>query len=179
MEKFYIPVILGTAREGRQSEKIAHFIANILGGYDEIETGVIDVQDYLFGKTITPWYDNTEAHEWKEIVKHVDGFVIVSPEYNHSFPGELKILLDSGEKDDYKRKPMALCGVSAGGLGGARVVEHLQQVVVALGAIPVPEPLYFSNVGDSDPNDDPDLFRPNVEHMADELLWHAVKLRKE
>lgn len=177
MEKLYIPVVLGTAREGRQSEKIAHFIASVLGSYDEIETGVIDVREYLFGSTIAPWGGDGRTNEWKEIVKHVDGFVIVSPEYNHSYPGELKILLDAGDRENYARKPIALCGVSSGGLGGARVVEQLQQVVTSLQAIPVPQPLYFSNVEDSDPNDDPDLFRPNVEHMANELLWHAKKLR--
>jgi NAD(P)H-dependent FMN reductase len=177
MSKFYIPVLLGTARQGRQSEKIAHFIASVLGEYEEVETGVLDVRDYLWGETIGSWHDDARIQEWKEIVRHVDGFVIVSPEYNHGYPGELKILLDAGDRADYARKPVALCGVSSGGLGGARVVEQLQQVVLALLAIPVAQPLYFSNVEDSDPNNDPDLFRPNVANMTDELLWHARKLR--
>lgn len=177
MEKLYIPVILGTARSERHSEKIAHFIADIVGGYGEIETGVIDVRDYMWGETIGSWQNDRRTQEWKDIVKHVDGFIIVSPEYNHGYPGELKILLDAGERTHYSRKPVALVGVSSGGLGGARIVEQLQQVVIALTAVPIAQPLYFSNVEDSDPNDDPELFKPNVDNLVSELIWFARKLR--
>jgi len=88
----YIPIILGTAREGRQSEKVAKFMLQetLKTG---LETEIIDVHDFRIKAT-----DNTEksplAKKLAEKVNKVDGFIIVSPEYNHGYPGELKMMLD-------------------------------------------------------------------------------------
>jgi NAD(P)H-dependent FMN reductase len=82
---------------------------------------------------------------WKEIVKKSQGLIIVSPEYNHSFPGELKILLDS-LSDEYERIPVAICGVSIGKFGGACMIDHIKQVLVHLGMIPISLSVNFSLV---------------------------------
>lgn len=138
-----IPVILGTARTGRQSEKVATWM---LSRVEEsgAETELIDVRDYRL-----PASDNSEqsdiAKKYIEKIVAADGLVIVSPEYNHGYPGELKMLLDLCFKQ-YGGRPVLLCGVSSGGLGGARVVEQLNQVMTALGMYPIPGPLYFSDV---------------------------------
>lgn len=57
-----------------------------------------------------------------------DGLVIVSPEYNHGYPGEMKLMLDQLYKE-YNRKPVGICGVSSGALGGARMVEQLRLIL--------------------------------------------------
>lgn len=69
--------------------------------------------------------------------------MLVVPEYNHGYLGELKILIDSAYQE-YKGKPIGICGVSSGALGGARVIEQMRQVVVGVRAIPAANAAYFS-----------------------------------
>ena len=129
----YIPVILGTAREGRQSEKAALFMlqkAQEAG----LDSEIIDVRDYRLLAT-----DNTEkspqAQLLAEKAARADGFIIVCPEYNHGYPGELKMLLDM-LFSQYAHKPVGICGVSSGAWGGARMVEQLRVVCLAFHMCP-------------------------------------------
>lgn len=141
----YIPIILGTAREGRQSEKVAGFLfeQSKNAGF---ESEILDVGDYRIPET-----NNTEeipeAKELESKIKKADALIVVSPEYNHGYPGELKMMLDMLYKQ-YKNKPIGICGVSAGGLGGARVVEQLKLVALAFEMKPIKSSLYFSNIKD-------------------------------
>jgi len=99
----YIPIILGTAREGRQSEKVADFILHetLNSG---LESEIIDVRDYRVEAT-----DNTgelpQAKKLLEEISKADGLIIVSPEYNHGYPGELKMMLDM-LYEEYSAKPV-------------------------------------------------------------------------
>lgn len=139
----YIPIILGTAREGRQSEKVAKFVLSEATAAG-IKSDIIDVRDYRLPAT-----DNTGASATaKKLAKRItpaDGLIIVSPEYNHGYPGELKMMLDLLYKE-YFGKPLGICGVSGGGLGGARMVEQLRQVAIEFHMIPIREAVYFSTV---------------------------------
>lgn len=139
----YIPIILGTAREGRYSEKVAQFVFSEVSKND-IETEIIDVRDYILKST-----DNTgesaQAKKLAEKISRADGLMIVSPEYNHGYPGELKMMLDMLYKE-YARKPVAICGVSMGGLGGARMVEQLRLVAIELHMVPIHDAVYFSGI---------------------------------
>jgi len=74
--------------------------------------------------------------------------VIVTPEYNHSFPGELKLLLDSLH-DSYLGKTVGLVGVSSGTLGAARVVDHIKPVLVELKLQLVKQAVHISKVGEA------------------------------
>jgi NAD(P)H-dependent FMN reductase len=74
--------------------------------------------------------------------------VLVVPEYNHSFPGELKLLLDS-LLNEYKGKSVAIVGVSAGMLGGARVIDHIKPVLIELNLHPIKGSVNFMKVGEA------------------------------
>lgn len=141
----YVPIILGTARNGRQSEKAAKFMLEQAVRFG-LESEIVDVRDFKIGAT-----DNTkESPESKKlagIISKADGLIIVSPEYNHGYPGELKMMLDL-LYEEYAGKPVGICGVSIGGLGGARMVEQLRQVVIEFHMVPIREALYFSSVQD-------------------------------
>ncbi|MCX5726397.1 MAG: NAD(P)H-dependent oxidoreductase [Candidatus Saganbacteria bacterium] len=175
----YIPIILGTAREGRQSEKVARFMLLEVKKAG-LETELIDVRDYRVEAT-----DNTEttpqAKSLGEKIKKADGLIVVSPEYNHGYPGELKMLLDMIYKQ-YAKKPLGICGVSAGGLGGARVVEQLRQVFIELRMVPIREALYFPAVQDlfDDKGNikDPASYSSRVKSFLDELLFYASSFKK-
>jgi NAD(P)H-dependent FMN reductase len=141
----YIPIILGTAREGRESEKVARFMLEKAIEFG-LDSEIIDVRDYRLVAT-----DNTKtsdaAKRLMEQVLRADGLVIVSPEYNHGYPGELKMMLDM-LYEEYFGKPVGICGVSSGVFGGARMIEHLVATCVRFHMLPTGEVLYFPKVQD-------------------------------
>lgn len=174
----YIPVILGTAREGRQSEKVAKFLlaqAKNAG----LESEIIDVRDYRIvatDKTITL----PQAKAALPKIEAADGFIIVSPEYNHGYPGELKMFLDMFYAQ-WAKKPVGIAGVSISFMGGGRMVEQLRQVVVELHMHSIREALYFTFVQDlfNEKGDikDPASFRDRTKAFFDELIWYAQTLK--
>lgn len=109
-----------------------------------------------------------------------DGMIIVSPEYNHGYPGELKMMLDEAFKE-YHQKPAAICGVSNGGLGGARMAEVLRIVLIALHMLPVSTAVYFSNIQnlfDESGAIRDESYREKVKKLFDELVWYARALKE-
>ncbi len=162
----YFPIILGTAREGRQSEKVARFMLEELKK-EGIESGIIDVRDYRIEAT-----DNTkkgsEAKRLAEIIGKADGIVIVSPEYNHGYPGELKMMLDL-LYEEYRGKPVLICGVSAGIFGGTRMVEQLRLVCLGLGMVPVSSALYFRNAEEFNESEGNEDYKKSVKRAVEEL----------
>jgi NAD(P)H-dependent FMN reductase len=180
METYFIPVILGTARENRQSEKVAEFIHSHIEADKRFTTELIDVRDYVEDpETIAPWVDDERAVPWQNIAKRADGYFIVAPEYNHGYPGELKILLDYA-LEEYNRKPTAIAGVSAGTFGGTRMVENLWQVTLELGMTPVMNPLYFGKIKksfeDGKPKDEKTI--EFTDKLLDNLHWYTKTLKQ-
>lgn len=183
-----VPVILGTARDGRSSEAVAEFVADYLPTTADIDSELIDVRDYTLGQTYEAWNEHEDIPEiadWKETAEEADGFVIVTPEYNHGYPGELKIFLDSAF-EEYFDKPVGLVGVSAGGFGGARVVEHIKPVLIELGMTVMGNAVYASHAGDmfggGIEKQDREKLEEQVDGLAEELTryGHALKqMRKE
>lgn len=136
----FIPVILGTAREGRRSEAAAGYVVAVTrkAGF---ETELLDVRETGIRAT---GEDFPEKERISGILQRADALIIVAPEYNHGYPGELKLFLDSFSSE-YAGKPVGICGVSAGGLGGVRAVEQLRLVAIELNMIPSHQAVYFSN----------------------------------
>src|ERR1043165_4308197 len=130
----FIPVILGTVRKGRASENVAKFVYEQLKKREGIETELIDIRELHF-----PGDDAGEQIKdtrFSATCERADGLVIVIPEYNRGYPGMLKHVLDSNLKE-YIHKAVGICGVSAGGFGGTRVVENLLPVLRELGLVTI------------------------------------------
>lgn len=182
-EDLYIPLILGTAREGRQSEHVARFVLAQMTAYEGIRTRLWDVREGARTATVPPWADDPATGPWQAEAARADGFVIVTPEYNHGYPGELKLFLDQA-LEEYIHKPLAVCGVSRGGFGGVRVIEALHLVALELGMVPTFAPVPFSRVRDLFDEDgaitDP-KYEGRVRKMLDELVWmgRALKAGRE
>ena len=112
-------------------------------------------------------------------VERCDALIIVSPEYNHSFPGLLKHALDMNLKE-YIHKAVGICGGSAGPFGGARMIENLLPVMRELGLVTIFEDVNFAKVGTLfdergallDEN-----FVRRVDSFLNELIWMARALR--
>jgi len=105
--------------------------------------------------------------------------VIVTPEYNHSFPGLLKHVLDSCLKE-YIHKAAGYVGVSAGIFGGARVVEHFQPVLRELGLVSIFWDINFGRVQkvfDEQGRLLDEAYVGRTEKFLSELIWMAKVLR--
>jgi len=114
--------------------------------------------------------------KFSEITKRADAFFIVTPEYNHSFPGSLKRMLDS-ELENYVHKPVAFAGVSSGSWGGVRAVEALVGSVREMGLVAINRDVYFPRVGNLfDVNGeliDKTYYPEAIKKVYAELIWMA------
>jgi len=128
----FIPVILGTPRQGRMSEHVARFVFGELEKRAGIETELIDVRGLNF--TTDDAGEAIKDEKFSRACARADGLVIIAPEYNHGYPGMLKHALDTNLKE-YIHKAVGVCGVSAGSFGGTRVIENLLPVLRELGLV--------------------------------------------
>ena len=172
-----IPVILGTTRKGRMSAHAARFMLGQIEKRDGIRTELIDVS-----KLPMPVDDAGEAIKdplFSEKMTMADALVIVTPEYNHSFPGLLKHILDSCLKE-YIHKAAGIVGVSAGPFGGVRVIQDLIPVVRELGLVNIFWDVNFGNVAkvfDESGNLLDQAFIARADKFLNELIWMAKTLR--
>jgi NAD(P)H-dependent FMN reductase len=174
----FIPVLLGTPRQGRMSEHVANFVHSEVSRLSGVETELFDVRKLSF-----PTYDAGEQIKdtyFSEAMMRADALVIVTPEYNHGYPGLLKHALDTNLKE-YIHKAVGLVGVSAGPWGGTRVIENLLPVMRELGLVTIFWDVNFSRVGKvfDDATGKPldDSHRRRLEKFLRELVWMAKVLR--
>lgn len=173
MADSWLPVLLGTARPGRESADVADVVIKALQRR-KVSTDLIDVADYPISGTEDP-DEEARLVEYRRLAGKADGFVIVVPEYNHGYPGELKLLLDS-TYDEYNHKPVGLVSVSSGMIGGARVTEQLQLVALALEMIPVSPTVHVPTVADAigaDGRFAEQGLRNALDDMLEQLEWYA------
>lgn len=136
MNKPNILVILGSIRNGRNGKKVADWFMNVAQNFPFANLSLADLKDHplpMFDDATPPsqrellQHDNPAVKSWLEKVHQADGYVIITPEYNHSVPAVLKNALDFPFKE-WHNKPVGF--VSYGGLaGGVRAVEHLRGIV--------------------------------------------------
>ncbi|MFT7328259.1 MAG: NAD(P)H-dependent FMN reductase [Crocinitomicaceae bacterium] len=122
-----ITIVLGTAREKNFSQKISKIILDHLKSKD-LDIQFIDVKNFLFGMTIAGSGEKEPVKSWADVISESEGIIFVCPEYNHSYPGELKILIDS-LYDEYKGKVAGIVSVSAGQFAGVRVMDNLSSLL--------------------------------------------------
>jgi NAD(P)H-dependent FMN reductase len=140
-----IAVIEGTSRTRRESIKASRFVYSIGQTYTGVDVVFVDPRDFTFPYDGND--DDARDPRYSEIVKQADGFFIVSPEYNHGYPGSLKRMLDT-EYEYYYHKAMAVAGVSNGAWGGTRMVENLLPTLHTVGLMIAQHTPYFPRVQD-------------------------------
>lgn len=179
-----VPVLLGTARDGRRSVWVARYARDLLAARDEVETTLVDVRELPFGNLVRRVWEMTDEERTDEVEEAVDvlgeaaGFVVVFPEYNHGYPGALKNLFDHFY-EEWTGKPFAL--VSVGGIsGGLRAQEQMRTVVNALG-VPIPRGVAVPYVKDRFTEEGPISeeradWRRRFDDLFDELLDYVERL---
>lgn len=126
-----IAIILGSTRVGRNGEAVAKWVLEHAQQRTDAEFELVDLRDYplpLFDEPTSPAYgasDKEEVQRWTAKVAEFDGYVFVTPEYNHSLPAVLKNAIDY-VYPEWNNKAASI--VSYGTAGGARAAEHLRLV---------------------------------------------------
>lgn len=180
-EKITLAVLAGTTRKQRASIHAAHYVADFARGLDDVEVIFVDPVEFNFpGDGNDP---EGKDPRYTEIVAKADAFFIVTPEYNHSFPGSLKRMLDS-ELQLYNHKPVALAGASDGNWGGTRAVESLVPAIRETGLVVMSWDVFFPYV-DKMFNDDGSIkeehrerYQKSLGRLCAELLWFARLLKR-
>ncbi len=171
-----LTVITGSVRDGRFGPTVSTWIARVAAQRPEFDVDVIDLAELDIPADMSV---NADQQALAERVDASDAFIVVTPEYNHSFPGPLKTAIDS-LKTQWQGKPVGF--VSYGGIsGGLRAVEALRIVFAELHAVTmrdvVPFPMAWTKF---DENGDP--VESEVVGMAADLLlnhlaWWAAALK--
>jgi NAD(P)H-dependent FMN reductase len=126
-----IAVILGSTRPGRLGEQVARWVMDQARHRTDAEFELVDLVDYPLPHLDEPLppnmgaYQNTHTKEWAAAIGRFDGYVFVTPEYNHSTSGVLKNAIDYVYAE-WNNKAMGV--VSYGAAGGTRAAEHLRLI---------------------------------------------------
>ena len=126
-----IGIILGSTRPNRNGEQVAKWVYDVASRRTDAEFELVDLRDYPLPHLDEPLppsmgqYQNEHTRQWADKIASFDGFVIVTPEYNHSTSGVLKNAIDFLYAE-WNNKAVGF--VSYGGVGGARAAEHLRLV---------------------------------------------------
>ena len=173
----FIPIILGTSRRGRRSENVARFVFEQTRKRAGVETELIDV--CTLPMKLDDAGEQMKDPEFSATINRCDGLVIVTPEYNHGYPGLLKHALDMN-LEEYIHKAVGICGVSAGPFGGVRAIEALLPVMRELGLVTIFLDVNFGNV-EKLFDDQGNLLDQNyvrrLDKFLNELIWMARVLR--
>jgi NAD(P)H-dependent FMN reductase len=126
-----IGIILGSTRPNRNGEQVATWVYDIASRRSDAEFELVDLRDYPLPHLDEPLppsmgqYANEHTRQWAGKIASFDGFVFVTPEYNHGTSGVLKNAIDYLYAE-WNNKAAGF--VSYGAVGGARAAEHLRLV---------------------------------------------------
>jgi NAD(P)H-dependent FMN reductase len=184
-----ISVIVGSTREGRFSEKAAHWILQHLKKRAEVDARLLDLRDFpmpFFDQAVPPAmpgrapYDNDVVKRWTAGIAQSDGFVFATPEYNYGPPAVLKNAID-WVYPEWNRKAAAF--VSYGSAAGARSVQQLRETAIELqlapvrSAVHIPAATLWAHFRGDDVDAGLAELEASAKVMIDDLLWWTVALK--
>lgn len=178
-----IGIILGSTRPGRLGEAVAHWVLDQAQKRNDAQFELVDLKDYNLPLLDEPMpasmqqYSQEHTKKWAAKISQFDGFVFVTPEYNHSVPGALKNALDYVYKE-WNNKAAGF--VSYGSIGGARAVENLRLIMGELQVADVRAQVLLSLITDFE---NYSVFKPAPYHtdevttLLDQLVAWAGALK--
>jgi len=186
-DKPHIQIILGSIRKGRQGEKVAKWIHEEAKKHDDFTVELIDLLDHplpFFDEAVSPAYNqgnytHPEGKAWATLVNKADGYIVVTPEYNHGYPAVLKNALDYAYTE-WNKKPMAVVSYSVGPVGGARAVQELRTVAIELQMAPLRGGVHIGGVHEAfdevgNPKDE--RYNHAATSMFEHLMWWTKALK--
>ena len=185
-----LQIIVGSTRPTRAADKVIPWVTSQAALHQAFDTEVLDLRDWqlpMFGEHMgsigdrqDPTYSDEIVRRWNRKIAEADAYLIITPEYNHSIPGELKNAIDSVFVSfAFRNKVMTFVGYSGGVGGGIRAIEHLSQVAVELEAMPLRSTVIVPFVdaafaASGEPADPATAL--SLQIALDDLAWWAVAL---
>jgi NAD(P)H-dependent FMN reductase len=184
-EKQKLVIVIGTVREGRFGPVVASWVAGQAAAHGAFDVEVADLADYEIPLTLpaaSPKFAGAGYPRPAGMaaltsrLDRADAFILVTPEYNHSYPASLKAAID-WHFSQWTAKPVAF--VSYGGAAGGRhAVLHLENVLTELHAVATRDglafPSYFTGWQDGRPLDSE--AGGYAKALLDQLAWWAAAL---
>lgn len=174
-----LAVIVGSTRQGRFAPTVANWFAGQAEDHADMAVDVIDLADSAL-PLVLGTEPSAEVAALTARLDAAEAFVVVTPEYNHSFPASLKTAID-WHYTQWQAKPVGF--VSYGGIsGGLRAVEHLRQVFAELHAVTVRDTVSFHGAWGQFDDDglpkDEEACGVAAKSMLDQLAWWGFALRE-
>lgn len=178
-----IRIIVGSVREGRISLPIAHWVKQQIDARPEFRTDLLDLAEWqlpMFAEPNPPAtgkYTGEKQRAWAAAIGPADGYILIAPEYNHGMSGVLKNALDTVYAE-WGKKPVAF--VAHGGMGGARSVQQLREVAVALAMAPLSSAVHLQGAGklrEGDRFNAGEAENRRLGTLFDELDWWGRAMR--
>lgn len=177
-----LALVVASDREGRLAPVIADWFRSRVAEREDFALTVLDLADVTLPTSLS--YDpdpavRAELARVTPVLEDADAFVVLTPEYNHSFPASLKNLIDR-HYTQWRAKPVGF--VSYGGIsGGIRAVEQLRQVYAEMHAVTVRDGVVLPNAHGQFDEDgrfrDPAGPEAGAKLMLDQLAWWGTALR--
>jgi NAD(P)H-dependent FMN reductase len=173
-------VIIGSTRAGRFAPTVAQWFVGQAEQREDVAVDVVDLAEIglpeplgAYGAELAP-----EVAAVRPRLAEAEAFVVVTPEYNHSYPAAIKVAID-WHFEEWVAKPVAF--VSYGGRsGGLRAVEHLRQVFAEVHAVPIRDTVSFHGAHDSFDDDgnpkEAAEYAAAAKTLLDQLVWWALCL---
>lgn len=186
-----LQVIVGSTRPTRAADLVAPWVMLRAQSHTQFEVELLDLRDWplpffqehmgSIGDLDDPTYSDPIVRRWNAKVAQADAYLIVTAEYNHSVPGQLKNALDSVFVSfAFRNKPFGFVGYSGGIAAGTRAVEHLALIAIEAEAVPLRNTVLmpfiqqaFDEAGEPrDPRTETAL-----EITLDDLAWYGAALK--
>ena len=184
MSKLKIAIIIGSTRDSRFCLIPAQWIYELAKADPQIDAELVDLKTFdlpLFNEMASnAWMPSADpkAVAWQKKIGEFDGYIIVTPEYNHSVPGSLKNAFDQAYKE-WVKKPVGFVGY--GGVGAARAIEHARGIAAELQMVSTRNSVHIGGgefmkvnpgMGGTQPFESiADVIKPSALAMLNDLVW--------
>lgn len=182
---YKLKIIIATTKPGRKGPIVAEWVAELAKEFSEFETELVDLNAFglpLMDEPEHPRlqkYQHEHTKRWSRLISEADAYIIVTAEYDFSFPAPIKNALDYLYLE-WGHKPVGF--VSYGGIsGGLRCVQALKQVVTALKMMPIVEavtlPFFTKQINEEGKFTPDDQIKQTGTAMFTELLKWTEALK--
>ncbi|SCL51494.1 NADPH-dependent FMN reductase [Micromonospora peucetia] len=174
MTPLRLAVIIGSTREGRTGDRIGRWFVDRARRHDELAVTVVDLADHDFLASC-PSEPTPAVRSFVARVGLAEAFVVVTPEYNHSFPGSLKQAIDHAY-DEWQAKPVGFVSYGCGSIG-LHAVEQLRTVFTALHAVTMRDTVGVDLLDGEPSPPAADRLERDADVLLDQLRWWGLTLR--
>lgn len=174
MDPLRLAVIIGSTREGRVGDRVARWFVDRADRHDGLAVSVVDLADYDFPAGY-PAEPTPAMRAFAEQVGRAEAFVVVTPEYNHSFPASLKQAIDYAY-DEWQAKPVGFVSYGCGSVG-LHAVDQLRTVFTALHAVTMRDIVGVDLLCGEPTPLATDQLRRAARVLLDQLCWWGLALR--